>query len=114
MSSKITRLEYDINKLQNKGLIVDTLVKGTFNDIKNLGKATARVVSGSRRNVGGPNTRYRDPEPLQTIREEIIPTYATPLEPQVDTGGYDTMAPQGADSSIYNPYDVEIMEDLGQ
>lgn len=113
MAAKITRLEYDIDKLQNKGLLVDTLVKGTFNDIKNLGKATARVVSGSRKNVGGPNTRYKDPEPVQ--RQEIIPTYITPTEPQIDSGGIDTMAPPGAqDSGLYNPYDVEIMEDLGQ
>jgi hypothetical protein len=115
MSAKITRLEYDIDKLQNKGLVVDTLVKGTFNDIKKLGKATARVVSGSRKNVGGPNTKYVAPEPIQTMREEIIPTYVTPLEPQVDAGGIDSMAPPGAqDSGLYNPYDVEIMEDLGQ
>lgn len=116
MAAKITKLEYDIDKLQNKGLIVGTLVKGTFNDIKKIGRATARVVSGSRRNVGGPNTRYKEPEPLRTMRrEEIIPTYITPTEPQIDAGGIETMAPPGAqESGLYNPYDVEIMEDLGQ
>ena len=114
---KIGMLETDIDKLQNKGLFIDTLVKGTFNDIKKLGRATARVVSRSRKNVGGPQIRYKDPEPIDhnDAGLEEIPEYVSPVQPQTGTPGVDSMTPEGAtNDGVYNPYDVEIMEDLGQ
>lgn len=117
MAERVSKLEVDINKLQNKGLIIDTLVKGTFNDVKNLGKATARVVSGSRKNVGGPAIKYEEAQPIQPVQpsyEAPQPRFVTPTQPTTDVPGEDAMSPEGADSSMYNPYDVEIMEDLGE
>lgn len=115
MESRIVDLETNIDKLQNKGLFVDTLVKGTYNDIKKLGKATARVVSGSRRNVGGPQVRYQEPEPVQAQFKEMTEEYIEQVEPVLEqpVDPYDSMAPAGADK-IYNPYDVEIMDDIGR
>lgn len=44
MEARLIQVEEKVGKLQNKGLIVDTLIKGTFNDIKKIGGATGRAV----------------------------------------------------------------------
>jgi len=114
LMARMSELEQDIDKLQNKGLVIDTLVKGTFNDIKKLGKATARVVSRTRSNVGGPNIQYKEEEYEEVIEE--IPQYMDPTEtiPQPRQDIQMTTPVEGTSDSLYNPYDVEIMEDIGQ
>jgi hypothetical protein len=51
LDARLTNLELSANKLENKGLFIDTLVKGTVSDVKKLSKATARAFSGARTNV---------------------------------------------------------------
>lgn len=120
--ARINELETDVGKVQNKGLFIDTIIKGTYNDIKKLGKATARVVSRSRKNVGGPKIKYVDDEDIN-IDEAALEKFNQPNMQQPNAIPQDQlgdMAPQGAppvgagDGSYYNPYDVELMEDLGQ
>ncbi len=109
IDARVTKLEYDIDKLQDKGLIVDTLVKGTFNDIKKLGRATARVVSGTRKNIRGP--KVTNPEPVE-LTEYIPPTGQA--QSYINEVQQQTRTTVQQEPSMYNPYDVEIMEDLGQ
>lgn len=41
---RIAAIESDIDKLKHKGLIVDTLFKGTYNDLRKIGSATDKMV----------------------------------------------------------------------
>ncbi len=45
METRLIQVEDKVSQLQGKGLVVDTLIKGTFNDIKKLGSATGNAVS---------------------------------------------------------------------
>jgi hypothetical protein len=150
LRAKLNVLENDLDKLQNKGLFVDTLVKGTYNDIKKLGSATSKVVSSARKNIIVPKKKHSEatsPEapyiPEAPVEPEMNnnmnfqqnnfnqqgfnPTMNNPnmqmQNPQMQNPNdyYDQMAPANVndagmfnDNESFNPYDIEIMEDLGQ
>jgi archaellum component FlaC len=67
--ARLTNLEFHVNKLDNKGLFIDTLVKGTVNDVKKLGNATARAFSGARTNV---NRRNQMNDTLEKAHDEFV------------------------------------------
>lgn len=68
MEARLIQLEYGLAKEKDKGLIFGTLIKGTYNDIKKLGGATARVFSRRRKNV---QKRLEMEESLDQTREEL-------------------------------------------
>ena len=136
LNAKITNLEYNVGKLQNKGLFIDTLVKGTYNDIKKLGKATARVVSGRRKNVKGTD-QYEESNEQATSMLEELESYDSEVDQEIqaieqemaelrntleavnttttttaETNTYATVESSSSDG-MYNPYDIEVMEDIG-
>lgn len=53
LSSRVAVAEANIHKLSEKGLFVDTLVKGAFYDVKHLGAAVARATKSSRTKAHG-------------------------------------------------------------
>lgn len=64
--NKIEQLEKDVSKLRNKGLLVDTLVKGTFYDLRKIGSATSKAFSATRKNL-----KQRTQERIKNNNKEI-------------------------------------------
>jgi len=105
LDARITQLEYDINKVQNKGLFIDTLVKGTVNDVKHLGGATSRAFSSARRNVMQRNAATeleQVQEQTQEKVDQIIQEQAPSLEASPDASSY----------YDYDDSNLEVLEEV--
>lgn len=101
--ARLTQLENDIGKLQNKGLFIDTLVKGTVNDVKKLGGATGRAFSSARRNI----TQRNAGDELEQVQEQT--------QTQVRNTIQEQMPSQNTDAGLYYNYDggdLEVLQEV--
>ncbi|MDD9897754.1 MAG: S-layer homology domain-containing protein [Candidatus Melainabacteria bacterium] len=83
MAARLQLAEQKIDKLDNKGLFVGTLVKGVFNDVKTLGRGVRHV---ARRSRISRNKRRQEEVQAAALEEELIDEAASlpQAQPQVD------------------------------
>ncbi len=97
---RLAYMETEVNRLKNKGLVIDTLVKGTVNDFKKLGKATDKMVDSINKQRFRDRLRREQQEELETITAPIAPTPApsqippqTKVQAKVDSKPTTTVKP---------------------
>lgn len=103
--ARLTQLEYSVDKLQNKGLFIDTLVKGTVNDVKKLGSATSNAFSAARRNVSRRKAR-EEVEQIQENAQEQVNQTKEQVQNQLESQ---------SDAELYYDYDaadVEVLQEV--
>lgn len=96
LSNRVAVAEANIHKLSEKGLVVDTLVKGSFYDVKHLGEAVGRLLD-----------RSPKPEPEAAALTE------TETQTQVDANLKTTTTTETSTTTIVAPsnaYTKEIEE----
>lgn len=103
LEARIAELESETDKLQNKGLFIDTLVKGTVNDVKKLGGATGRAFSSARRNITNRNSGNE----MQQVQEQA--------QQEVQTMMQEQQVPSQSDVELYYDYDggdLEVLQEV--
>jgi len=101
LDARLTNLEFHVDKLDNKGLFIDTLVKGTVNDVKKLGGATARAFSGARTNI---NRRREMNQNFEKVQEGM-------LRIEEDATG-SQKALNNSRTELERYYDLEVLQEV--
>jgi peptidoglycan hydrolase CwlO-like protein len=54
---RLTQVEEKVDSLKNRGLLVDTLLRGTLNDVRNVSKGTGKMFKSSKAKLKTPETK---------------------------------------------------------
>jgi len=71
LQTQINELNTSMDEVQDKGFLVDTLIKGSVNDIKHLGSATAKAASGARSNLERRKAVYLEKKAEKIAKKEL-------------------------------------------
>ncbi|MDA0772221.1 MAG: S-layer homology domain-containing protein [Cyanobacteria bacterium] len=77
INQRIALAESKIHKLDNKGLLVGTLVKGVFNDVKSIGRGVNHVTSSARSSRLRRKKRLQAQSQATTLEDELVEEAAT-------------------------------------
>lgn len=72
MTARLQLAEQKIDKLDNKGLFVGTLVKGVYNDVKSIGRGVSTVANKARRSRISRNKRQEADDQAAALEEELL------------------------------------------
>ena len=99
LEERVALAEQKIDSIKNRGLIVDTLIKGTANDIKKLGKATANAGRSLSRRKNKPGEQVQ----TSTLENETI---------EITTPSKDTKGENLTESTVYQSIDNIIQTNV--
>lgn len=77
INQRLALAESKIHKLDNKGLLVGTLVKGVYNDVKSIGNGVSNVASHARSSRLRRKKRLQAQSHATTLEDELIEEAAT-------------------------------------